>query len=208
MLFMSCLFSCDDHHEIVDTSMKVGHILCSDGTVMPYDQYRECGKTASGVVFNVSNGDDECEGKAYAVWLHDADTASFADTLGVKQNTSASISMFDGNTNTYNIYTTQAVGSPMASKVFDIWNYGQSAYIPSVAQMRLLSANLGVVNSIIGKCGGDAFNTTPSEEWHWTSTEVQGQETHKAWLFSLCNGAIQETPKDQPHKIRPIVTIY
>ncbi|MDY5681501.1 MAG: DUF1566 domain-containing protein, partial [Prevotella sp.] len=41
----------------------------------------------------------------------------------------------------------------------------------------------------------------------WTSTEVQGQETAKAWLYSLASGSIQETPKTQPHKIRPIITL-
>ena len=117
-----CLASCDDHHDIVDGSMKVGHIVCTDGSVLSYEQMVECGKTASGVVFYVSNGDDGCDGKGYAVWLCDAGIAAFADTLGTKQNTSASTSDCDGNSNTYNIYTTQSVSSPMAELVFDIWN--------------------------------------------------------------------------------------
>ncbi|KAA5304427.1 DUF1566 domain-containing protein, partial [Phocaeicola dorei] len=36
---------------------------------------------------------------------------------------------------------------------------------------------------------------------------VEGQATAKAWLYSLGSGAIQETPKWQPHKARPIITI-
>jgi citrate synthase len=44
--------------------------------------------------------------------------------------------------------------------------------------------------------------------WYWTSTEVEGQETAKAWLFSMGSGAIQETPKLQGHKVRAIVTLY
>jgi hypothetical protein len=43
--------------------------------------------------------------------------------------------------------------------------------------------------------------------WYWTSTEVSGQETAKAWLYSTGSGAMQETPKTQAHKLRPIITM-
>ncbi|MEE1080604.1 MAG: DUF1566 domain-containing protein, partial [Bacteroidales bacterium] len=43
---------------------------------------------------------------------------------------------------------------------------------------------------------------------YWSSTEVSGQESAKAWLFSLASGALQETPKVESHKIRPIITLY
>ena len=31
--------------------------------------------------------------------------------------------------------------------------------------MRLLYANLSVVNNMLEKCGGDAFSVNPSQEW-------------------------------------------
>lgn len=43
--------------------------------------------------------------------------------------------------------------------------------------------------------------------WYWTSTEVEGQQTAKAWLYSIGSGAMQETPKTQAHRIRPIITL-
>ena len=43
--------------------------------------------------------------------------------------------------------------------------------------------------------------------WYWTSTEVKGQQTAKAWLYSLGSGAMQETPKIQAHRARPIITL-
>ncbi|KAA5299734.1 DUF1566 domain-containing protein, partial [Phocaeicola dorei] len=43
--------------------------------------------------------------------------------------------------------------------------------------------------------------------WYWTSTEVEGQQTVKAWLYSTASGTMQETPKTQAHKVRPIITI-
>ena len=57
------------------------------------------------------------------------------------------------------------------------------------------------------KCGGTPIPDEDDDCWYWTSTEVEGQATAKAWLYSLGSGAIQETPKWQPHKARPIITI-
>ena len=98
--------------------------------------------------------------------------------------------------------------SSAAEAVFDLWRYGQSAYIPSVAEIRLLHAAKETVNEYIRKCGGDVIPDNPDECWYWTSTEVEGMEADKAWLFSLASGALQETPKEQSHKIRPIITLY
>ena len=82
--------------------------------------------------------------------------------------------------------------------------YGQSAYIPSVAQMRLLYSAQTVINPIIEKCGGDPLPTEADECWYWTSTEVEGQQTVKAWLYSTASGTMQETPKTQRIKCVPL----
>lgn len=97
--------------------------------------------------------------------------------------------------------------SPAAQTVYDLWEYGQSAYIPSVAQLRLLYAAKDVINPCIMMCGGEPLSEDADGCWYWSSTEVQGQDIYKAWLYSMNSGAIQETPKEQFHKIRPIITI-
>ena len=51
-------------------------------------------------------------------------------------------------------------------------------------------------------------NLNPGECWIWSSTEVEGQKENKAWLYSLQSGTIQETPKNQEHEFRPIITIH
>ena len=33
------LTGCDGHHDPLDTSMKVGHILCTDGKTRSYEDY-------------------------------------------------------------------------------------------------------------------------------------------------------------------------
>ena len=108
--------------------------------------------------------------------------------------------------NTHSMYSSGV--SPAATAVFDMWQYGQSAYIPSVAEIRLLYGAKNTVNNYIKKCGGDVISDDPDECWYWTSTEVKDMESAKAWLFSLASGALQETPKEQQHKVRPIITLY
>ena len=199
------LTSCDEHIEFPDTAMKTCDILCTDGEILRYDDVVSSGKTPIGVVFHV-NQDGKTEGTGYAVYLWDIEQSAFCDSLGVKQNTSANPLTFDGNTNTHALYSSGL--SPAADSVFAIWQYGQSAYIPSVAQLQLLYASHNAVNNYISKCGGDVIPADPSECWYWSSTEVIGQESAKAWLFSLASGALQETPKNESHKIRPIITLY
>lgn len=99
------------------------------------------------------------------------------------------------------------MASPLAESVFALWKYGQSSYVPSVAEMRLLYQAKAAVNPTIELCGGDVLPEAADECWYWTSTEVSEQETVKAWLYSLSSGVIQETPKNQAHKVRPIITL-
>ena len=197
--------SCDEHRDFPDTAMKTCDILCTDGKVVRFEDMQSQGKKPIAVVFHI-NQTDNMEGTGYAVYLWDIASAEFSDSIGVKQTTSANVTAYDGNSNTYAMHASGV--SPAADEVFNMWHYGQSAYIPSVAQMRLLYQAKNAVNSYIQRCGGDVISDNPDECWYWTSTEVKDQESAKAWLYSLASGALQETPKEQPHKIRPIITLY
>lgn len=207
LLLLAVVFTaCDSHKEFPDDSLAVTHILCTDGQTLKYENYKQSGKEAIAIVFYV-NRDVNTEGQGYAVYLWDIEPVAFADSTGATQGTSADIEAYDGNTNTYSMYVGKEVGSPLATKVFDLWRYGQSAYIPSVAQMRLLKTAKSVINPYIAECGGDTLPDDADECWYWTSTEVKGQEDDKAWLYSLKSGSIHETPKLHSHKSRPIITI-
>ena len=197
--------SCDEHRDFPDTAMKTCDILCTDGKVVRFEDMQSQGKKPIAVVFHI-NQTDNMEGTGYAVYLWDIASAEFSDSIGVKQTTSANVTAYDGNSNTYAMYASGV--SPAADEVFNMWHYGQSAYIPSVAQMRLLYQAKNAVNTYIQRCGGDVISDNPDECWYWTSTEVKDQESAKAWLYSLASGALQETPKEQPHKIRSIITLY
>lgn len=200
------VISCDGHHPEPDMGMKIGDVLCTDGQILSVGDWEKSGKEGIGIVFHVNTNPD-IEGRGFAVYLRDLDPVAFADSLGVKQGTSADPYALDGNINTYALMSQRNVGSPMADAVFELWRYGQSAYIPSVAQLRLLKETRNTVNRNLDAIGGEVITDNPDGCWYWSSTEVAGQEAVKGWLYSLSQGAIQETPKTQAHKVRPIITI-
>lgn len=202
---MVALCACDEHREWPDTTMKTCDILCTDGDVVRCEDLESLGKTPIAVVFHI-NQEEQIEGTGYAVYLWDLPAIAFSDSLGSKQGTSANPLAFDGNTNTFAMFVSGS--SPAAQSVFDMWYYGQSAFIPSLSELQLLYVVRDQINPYIRRCGGNEIPDDADQCWYWTSTEVYGQETAKAWLFSLASGAMQETPKGQLHKVRPIITLY
>ncbi len=201
------LCSCDGHNEVIDTG-QVGYILCTDGHVRTYNDVVKNKKEPIAVVFYGNSNLGESGGNTFAVYLYDVPALQFCDSLGVSQGTSTDLSALDGKENTYAIMSKKEVHSPLANAVFSMWAYGQSAYVPSVAQYKLLYANKAMVNKVIKQCGGDPLPDTADDCWYWSSTEVSGAQTGQAWLFSMESGTIQETPKTVNAKLRPIVTIY
>lgn len=205
VLFTSC-----DSHEAVDTGIYQGYILRSDHSVMSVDNYEALGyKDAVGVVFATATSDHPM----MAVMKDELSEVQFADTLGYSMGTSCSTTAYDGNTNTVtlqNAYdSATGHGSPLADSVFRSHTYGQSDYIPSVAEFRLLSQSLSTVNPILERIGGTPVSISASDGacWYWTSTEVSGNDGNQSWLVSSVNGAYQETPKDEYHSARVIVSI-
>ena len=203
-VFAMFFVSCDEHRDFPDISTKPGQILLTTGKIVSTEDYKTHGGTAIAVVFYVNPSNSSSE-LGYAVYLHDVHSVQFSDSIGIKQSTTTDVTAYDGNKNTYAMFVSGV--SPAAQTVYDLWEYGQSAYIPSVAQLRLLYAAKDVINPCIMMCGGEPLSEDADGCWYWSSTEVQGQDIYKAWLYSMNSGAIQETPKEQFHKIRPIITI-
>ena len=198
--------SCDDH-EAIDKNIYVGHVLCSDGHVTSYEECQKQGKEPVAVVFYTSRETTE-DGDGLAIGLREIPAVAFSDTLGVNQGTSTDTDSKCGNANTFALYSNNKAESPLAEEVFSVWRYGQSAYIPSVAEMRLLYASLDIVNPMIVRCGGQPVNRHDAGCWYWTSSEVSGQANAKAWLYSLGTGTMQETPKTESHPARCIITLH
>ena len=145
MLFTSCEECDHEGDRSIASSLQVGDVVCSDGSVLSKEQFGSSKKEPVAIVYHV-NRNPEIKALGYAVSIRDVTPKAFADSLGVEQETSASLEKEDGNENTHAMYRNEEVKSPLAVYVFDMWRYGQSAYIPSVKQLTYLYQQIGLVN--------------------------------------------------------------
>lgn len=201
MLVSSC-----DSHEPYDPDVHIGYILCDDHSCMDMATYNsQTGRKAVGVVF----AEKTDQHPALVVSLKET-SGAFCDSLGMVNGTSGNMDKYDGFVNTtamYNSYMPETGhGSPIAMTMLNFHEYGQSNYIPSVAELRLLLRSINIINPIIERCGGVPINTN-SDCWYWTSTEVEENPGVQAWLCSSVNGGTLPTPKTETHKVRAILQL-
>lgn len=205
IILQSLLVSCDEH-EPTDHQLHVGYVLCDDHSSMDAQTFfNQSAKKAVGVIFAEATD----EHPALAVILKETQGV-FCDSLGLENGTSKDISAYDGLTNTISMFQSKVKdtgkGCPIADTMFHFHQGGQSDYIPSVAEQRLLVKSAGYINGIIEKLGGTPIDIQ-GDTWYWTSTEVKENPGYQAWLCSSAGGGIIETPKDEAHKARAIVRL-
>lgn len=198
--------SCDNH-EPIDRDIHVGYVLCNDHSCMDTASYfNQTKRKAVGVVFAEKTDDHP----ALAV-MFDEINGVFCDSVGMVNGTSTDITSFCGFKNTvamYNSYSAETgKGSPLAMEMINFHANGQSDYLPSVAEQRLLASSARVINPVLERLGGTPV-ALEGDCWYWTSTEVEDNPGVQAWLCSADNGRFLPTPKTQRHKARAIVEIY
>lgn len=198
--------SCDNH-EPIDRDIHVGYVLCNDHSCMDTASYfNQTKRKAVGVVF----AEKTDEHPALAVMFDEVDEV-FCDSVGMVNGTSTDVTSFCGFKNTvamYNSYSAETgKGSPLAMEMINFHANGQSDYLPSVAEQRLLASSSRVINPVLERLGGTPI-ALEGDCWYWTSTEVEDNPGVQAWLCSADNGRFLATPKTQRHKARAIVEIY
>ena len=198
--------SCDNH-EPIDRDIHVGYVLCNDHSCMDTASYfNQTKRKAVGVVFAEKTDDHP----ALAVMFDELNEV-FCDSVGMVNGTSTDITSFCGFKNTvamYNSYSAEtSKGSPLAMEMINFHTNGQSDYLPSVAEQRLLASSSRVINPVLERLGGTPI-ALEGDCWYWTSTEVEDNPGVQAWLCSADNGRFLPTPKTQRHKARAIVEIY
>lgn len=198
--------SCDNH-EPIDRDIHVGYVLCNDHSCMDTASYfNQTKRKAVGVVFAEKTDDHP----ALAVMFNEVNEV-FCDSVGMVNGTSTGVTSFCGFKNTiamYNSYSAETgKGSPLAMEMINFHTNGQSDYLPSVAEQRLLASSARVINPVLERLGGTPI-ALEGDCWYWTSTEVEDNPGVQAWLSSADNGRFLPTPKTQRHKARAIVEIY
>lgn len=198
--------SCDNH-EPIDRDIHVGYVLCNDHSCMDTASYfNQTKRKAVGVVYAEKTDDHP----ALAVMFDEVNEV-FCDSVGMVNGTSTDVTSFCGFKKTvamYNSYSAETGnGSPLAMEMINFHANGQSDYLPSVAEQRLLASSSRVINPVLERLGGTPI-ALEGDCWYWTSTEVEDNPGVQAWLCSADNGRFLATPKTQRHKARAIVEIY
>lgn len=198
--------SCDNH-EPIDRDIHVGYVLCNDHSCMDTASYfNQTKRKAVGVVFAEKTDDHP----ALAVMFDELNEV-FCDSVSMVNGTSTDITSFCGFKNTvamYNSYSAETgKGSPLAMEMINFHANGQSDYLPSVAEQRLLASSARVINPVLERLGGTPV-ALEGDCWYWTSTEVEDNPGVQSWLCSADNGRFLPTPKTQRHKARAIVEVY
>ncbi|KAB3938061.1 hypothetical protein GAS13_21725, partial [Bacteroides uniformis] len=96
MLFTSCEECDHEGDRSIASSLQVGDVVCSDGSVLSKEQFGSSKKEPVAIVYHV-NRNPEIKALGYAVSIRDVTPKAFADSLGVEQETSASLEKEDGN---------------------------------------------------------------------------------------------------------------
>ena len=96
MLFSSCEDCDHEGDKSMASSLQVGDVVCSDGSVLSKEKFSSSQKEPVAIVYHV-NRNPEIKALGYAVSIRDVASAAFADSLGVEQETSASLEKEDGN---------------------------------------------------------------------------------------------------------------
>ena len=207
MIAITILSTSCDNHEPIDRNIHVGYVLCNDHSCMDTASYfNQTKRKAVGVVF----AEKTDEHPALAVMFDEVNEV-FCDSVGMVNGTSTDVTSFCGFKNTvamYNSYSAETgKGSPLAMEMINFHTNGQSDYLPSVAEQRLLASSSRVINPVLERLGGTPI-ALEGDCWYWTSTEVEDNPGVQAWLCSADNGRFLPTPKTQRHKARAIVEIY
>lgn len=207
MTLITILSTSCDNHEPIDRNIHVGYVLCNDHSCMDTASYfNQTKRKAVGVVFAEKTDNHP----ALAVMFDELNEV-FCDSVGMVNGTSTDITSFCGFKNTvamYNSYSAETgKGSPLAMEMINFHANGQSDYLPSVAEQRLLASSSRVINPVLERLGGTPI-ALEGDCWYWTSTEVEDNPGVQAWLCSADNGRFLPTPKTQRHKARAIVEIY
>ena len=161
--------SCDNH-EPIDRDIHVGYVLCNDHSCMDTASYfNQTKRKAVGVVF----AEKTDEHPALAVMFDEVNEV-FCDSVGMVNGTSTDVTSFCGFKNTvamYNSYSAETgKGSPLAMEMINFHTNGQSDYLPSVAEQRLLASSSRVINPVLERLGGTPI-ALEGDCWYWTSIQ-------------------------------------
>ena len=158
-------------------TVKIGDILCTDGSTVSPEQFAASGRVAEGIVFYV---DETGEGWAVslecqAVNTHWVTQEYYYETYDIPDLQNFEYSRdalydFDGYSNTDIIRI--AHGADWYPAAWSV-DFDNGWYLPAAGQLRWLMAYINEVNTSLSVVHGTPF-VFDNPRWYWTSTERGG----------------------------------
>ena len=159
---------------LLGQSVKIGDILCTDGSTCSPEQFPSSGRTAEGIVFYVNESGQgwavslECQ----AVNTHWVTNDHYYDMYDIPvldnfEHSREAILDLDGYTNTAIIRNAHGADWYPAAWCVD---FNNGWYLPAAGQLRWLMAYINEINTSLAIVNGTTF-VFDNPRWYWTSTE-------------------------------------
>lgn len=156
-------------------NVRIGDILCTDGSTVSPEQYPSSGKTAEGVVFYVDNSGTQGWAVNLSVdaldinWVNPDYYYEGYDIPNLPNSEYSRDNLFDldGYKNTSIIRADNGPDWFPAAWAVD---FEHGWYLPAAGQLRWLVAYANEVNASLAIVNGTPF-THGQPNWHWSSTE-------------------------------------
>lgn len=191
------LASCSEHLEDWHNSVAVGSILLSDNSIISSKGYDASNMTAMGVVIGT---------RADSIWVVSTKNwgqYAYLDTLMTVSNVSADEAALCGIDNTSAILQSERK-SPAVDAITHDSSPVKGWALPSIGELRMLSANIRTVGKVMETIGGDAFLMEPYLSSTQDGSSSQTEELY-AKCISLHSGYISSILKTDPAQVRPIL---
>ena len=159
---------------LLGQAVKIGDILCTDGSTCSPEQFPSSGRTAEGVVFFVNeNGQGwavslECQAvnTHWVTYEHYYDMYDIPELDNFEHSREAILDL-DGYTNTAIIRNAHGADWYPAAWCVD---FNNGWYLPAAGQLRWLMAYINEINTSLAIVNGTTF-VFDNPRWYWTSTE-------------------------------------
>lgn len=207
-LAVSVISSCQEHEEPIDYSLKVGNILCADGSIVPPDAHDGNRMNGIGVIVKVGGENDGY--KAIAVAKEDVGHHSYCDSLMSVPGVSSNTDKMDGKENTaalMNLYMEENVDVPAAEAASSYRTAGVTGWhLPSCGELLEAAKGKNNIDNVLELIGGHPM----TEEWYISSTQDGSSENTKilyVYCVSMKEGRVRYAMKSESYPVRPFITI-
>lgn len=191
--------SCSEHVDDTENfNVSVGNILLSNNRIIQQRSY-DPSMSAIGVVMHVSSD---------SVWIVSAkelDKAAYLDTLMTVSNVSSDETKLCGRENTAALLLSGRQ-APAAMESYNLSSPVHGWFLPSLGELRLISARLSTIEKSMELIGGDAF-----EEGQYVSSTQDGSsndtEQINAKCITLQTGLVSSIYKLDKGAVRPVLVM-